>query len=434
MPIKPPMQSNLYHETHARPYLTVGTPSVVGHVLFWKGGTHSKTLWHIAQSLIAQYYPILTGTTAPFFEYECASHRLRFEQHTEFDTLTLTQPLRTIHGIDQVNPLDLLDPTQLQACSQDLLVKTLVYVVPDAISSIGIDSGTFEHPQLQAIMDPKYGAYVLEKRAAVFTDFDLDTKGFSRFVIANQSLNDSTVGRVVTRLLEIENYRIMALIPLEAARAVSRSLAGMDAHLAQLLNQLTQTSDEPVQRELLAQLLEIAKNIEHHRNQLSARFNASQAYYDLVQFSYGKLYEENFGTLQRLQTFIERRLGPAIRTCTSVKLRLEDISQRVDRIAELLQTEINLQIQVQNTAMLSGMHQSTRMQLKMQKTVESISIVALTYYALGVLGYLFAGIVPSEYKTMVMTILVIPVAGLIWHMQRKLIHQLHESDDKDTLS
>lgn len=148
--------------------------------------------------------------------------------------------------------------------------------------------------------------------------------------------------------------------------------------------------DEPVQRELLAQLLDIAKNIEHHRNQLSARFNASQAYYDLVQFSYGKLYEENFGTLQRLQTFIERRLGPAIRTCTSVKLRLEDISQRVDRIAELLQTEINLQIQVQNTAMLSGMHQSTRMQLKMQKTVESISIVALTYYALGVLGYLFA--------------------------------------------
>lgn len=78
---------------------------------------------------------------SPFFEYECASHRLRFEQHTEFDTLTVTQPLRAIHGIDQVNPLDLLDPVQLQACSQDLLVKTLVYVVPDAISHIGADHG-----------------------------------------------------------------------------------------------------------------------------------------------------------------------------------------------------------------------------------------------------------------------------------------------------
>lgn len=109
---------------------------------FGKVARTRKTLWHIAQSLIVQYYPVLTGTTAPFFEYECASHRLRFEQHTEFDTLTVTQPLRAIHGIDQVNPLDLLDPLA-QACTQDLLVKTLVYVVPDVISHIGADHGAF---------------------------------------------------------------------------------------------------------------------------------------------------------------------------------------------------------------------------------------------------------------------------------------------------
>ena len=429
MPLKPPSQSSLYHETHARPYLCTSTPSVVAHLLYWKGGTHSKALRNIAQRLIEQHHPALAGTTAVFFEYECTSHRLRFEQHTEFDTLTLTQPLRSVNGIDQANPLSMLDPELLQACGDDLLIKTLVYVVPESMAGIHADSGAYDNPHLQSIMDPKYGAYVLEKQAAVFTDFDLDLKGFSRFIVANHSLNDSTVGRVVTRLLEMENYRIMALIPLEVARQVSRKLTGMDAHLANLLNQLTQTSDEPVQRDLLAQLLDIAKQIEHYRNQLSSRFNASQAYYELVQFSYNKLYEENYGTLQRLQTFIERRLGPAIRTCNAVKLRLEDISQRVDRIAELLQTEINLQIQVQNTAMLSGMHQSTRMQLKMQKTVESISIVALTYYALGVLGYLIAGIIPSEYKTAIMTALVLPIAGLIWYMQRKVIHQLHAPDE-----
>jgi uncharacterized membrane-anchored protein len=106
--------------------------------------------------------------------------------------------------------------------------------------------------------------------------------------------------------------------------------------------------------------------------------------------------------------------------------RLDDISHRIDRIAELLRTEINVQMQLQNSAMLAGMNNSAKMQLKMQKTVEGISIVALTYYAISVLGYLLGIFVHGDTKYTVMGLLVLPVAGLIWQLQKKLLHKTNK--------
>jgi uncharacterized membrane-anchored protein len=197
--------------------------------------------------------------------------------------------------------------------------------------------------------------------------------------------------------------------------------------LAQILSAISDSADEgdpQAQHCRLNELLEIAKVVESHRNTLSSRFAASRAYYQIVQFSYDKLHEEKLGSLQRLQTFVERRLGPAVRTFDSMHRRLEDISHRIDRIAELLRTEINVQMQLQNSEMLAGMNNSAKMQLRMQRTVESISIFALTYYAVSVLGYLIGIFIHGDLKYTVMGLLVLPVAGFIWYVQKKVVHKI----------
>ena len=249
--------------------------------------------------------------------------------------------------------------------------------------------------------------------------------------MVSHALNPDDAGRVVTRLLELENYRITALIPFNDARAVSKALSKADAQLVRILNEVADSDSAQKQHDLLNDLLAIAQQVETYRNQLSSRFSASQAYYELVKFSYEKLNEEKLGGLQRLQTFVERRLGPAIRTFGALRNRLEDISQRVDRVAELLRTEINVQMQLQNSELLAGMSHSAKMQLKMQKTVEGISIVALTYYAIGVIGYLLSIFLHGDDKYTVMGLLVLPVAALIWYLQKKIIHHINASAHLD---
>ena len=432
-------RNNLYQETHARPYLSLPVPCAVGHILYWRGDRQSSELLDLAKSLANRQGENPSNKHNSFFEYTCQNYHIRFEQHTEFDTLTIAQSISAEAELFGDNPLAIIDDAQLQALEPNLLVKTRIHLLLKPADESNAEEATTERPnsligaQFSDIHGSAaiYGSWIMGRRAEAYSDFKLDAQGYSRFLVVSHALNPADAGRVVTRLLEMENYRITALIPLDVTRAVSKTLSQADAQLVRILDEIADSDSAETQHDLLNDLLAIAQQVESHRNQLSSRFSASQAYYELVKFSYEKLNEEKLGGLQRLQTFVERRLGPAIRTFSALRARLEDISQRVDRIAELLRTEINVHMQLQNSEMLAGMNHSAKMQLKMQKTVEGISIVALTYYAIGVLGYLLAIFLHGDDKYTVMGLLVLPVAFLIWYLQKKILHRINASTHLD---
>ena len=434
-------RSQLYQETHARPYLSLPVPCAVGHILYWKGDQPSDVLLQVAKQLANRQGVNAGDKQNTFFEYTCLNYHIRFEQHTEFDTLTIAQSISPDAELFGENPLSIIEESVLQQLEPNLLVKTRVHLMLKPTDGAEQTESSVHEPnnyvgaQFSDINGAAaiYGSWIMGRRAEAYSDFKLDAQGYSRFLVISHALNPADAGRVVTRLLELENYRITALIPFNDARAVSKTLSKADTQLVRILDEIASSDSAQKQHDLLNDLLEIAQQVESHRNQLSSRFSASQAYYELVKFSYEKLNEEKLGGLQRLQTFVERRLGPAIRTFGALRGRLEDISQRVDRIAELLRTEINVHMQLQNSEMLAGMNHSAKMQLKMQKTVEGISIVALTYYAIGVIGYLLAIFLHGDDKYTVMGLLVLPVAALIWYLQKKILHRInavtHLDDD-----
>ena len=432
-------RTQLYQETHARPYLSLPVPCAIGHILYWKGDQPSTELLDVAKSLAARQGVDPNSKQNAFFEYTCQNYWIRFEQHTEFDTLTIAQSISADAELFAENPLSIIDESALQQLEPHLLVKARVHLMlkpqiqPNGHESLNSDPNALIAEQFNDINGAAaiYGSWIMGRRAEAYSDFKLDAQGYSRFLVVSHALNPDDAGRVVTRLLELENYRITALIPFNDARAVSKALSKADAQLVRILNEVADSDSAQKQHDLLNDLLAIAQQVETYRNQLSSRFSASQAYYELVKFSYEKLNEEKLGGLQRLQTFVERRLGPAIRTFGALRNRLEDISQRVDRVAELLRTEINVQMQLQNSELLAGMSHSAKMQLKMQKTVEGISIVALTYYAIGVIGYLLSIFLHGDDKYTVMGLLVLPVAALIWYLQKKIIHHINASAHLD---
>src|SRR3546814_1929479 len=82
-----------------------------------------------------------------------------------------------------------------------------------------------------------------------------------------------------------------------------------------------------------------------------------------------------------------RRLSPAMRTCETMAGRIEGLSRRATRMANLLRTRVDVALERQNVELLDMMNRRSQLQLRLQETVEGLSVAAITYYVVGLVGY-----------------------------------------------
>ncbi|MDO9312273.1 MAG: DUF3422 domain-containing protein, partial [Nitrosomonas sp.] len=231
------------------------------------------------------------------------------------------------------------------------------------------------------------GSKVAGGAASVWSDNQIHHDNFGRILIHDENLRSRQVGRLVQRLLEIETYRMLAMLPLPVTREIIPQLARADQRLATLIaDNVELTSIEDEQR-LLDELTRLAAETERLSAQTSHRFNASRAYYDIVKLRITELREERIEGLQMLQEFMIQRLSSAMGTCELVHTKLETLSMRLGRASALLRTRVDLSMEAQIRDLLKSMDHRAHVQLRMQETVEGLSVVVLSYYLLGILGY-----------------------------------------------
>ena len=197
-------------------------------------------------------------------------------------------------------------------------------------------------------------------------------------------------GRIVQRLLEIETYRMMALLALPVARSLAPFLRASEQELAEITSVMggAGAADEAV---LLDRLTRLEAAIEGRHAETHFRFAAARAYDELVHRRIEELRERRIAGLQTLREFTDRRLAPAMATCQSVAARQETLSERVARATQLLSTRVDITRSQQNQALLASMNRRAKMQLRLQETVEGLSVVAVSYYILGLVGFLAKG-------------------------------------------
>ena len=117
------------------------------------------------------------------------------------------------------------------------------------------------------------------------------------------------------------------------------------------------------------------------------RFGASRAYHALVITRIAELREQRIRGLQTFDEFMTRRLGPAMATCATVSQRLGELSERVAQASSLLSTRVDIVRERQNQELLAATARRAAMQLKLQQTVEGLSLAAIVYYLTGLVGY-----------------------------------------------
>lgn len=378
-----PLREVLHNEVHARPYERMCAPLALSHLALLTPPGQTASREHLHALLRARHLP-LPAEDASHLSLDIGGVHLRWEQHTEFQTYTFWRALSERPTSFDEPAVSLVPQDWLRGIPGQWLVGMHVLVTRTR------DDGS--DPLVRGALSEEslVGSIVMDGQAEVYTDFRLHADGFARVVVVAASMHPRRLGRTVQRLLEVETYRMMALLGLPAARQVSSTLADAERELAQIADQIrsAERSHEP---ELLRQLTRLAGRVESLYASTHARFSASGAYFELVQRRIDELAEHRLAGLQTMGEFMDRRLGPAMQTCAWAARRQQQLSERISRTSNLLRTRVEIEQQQSSQALLDAMNRRQKAQLMLQTAVEGLSIAAITYYGAGLVGYLAKG-------------------------------------------
>lgn len=304
---------------------------------------------------------------------------LRWEQHSEFTTYTWIVDAEADRSASHLPAIVASTMTRLGQPGPHLVSIDLRLDAPDAARDIahGFDPASLAASQ------------VLGGHATIATDFKADDDGFVRFRIEDRGLTPIEAGGLVLRLLEIETYRCFALLGLPLSRRITPTVRDAENRLTGIMNVISTSSGLDTNRELLDEITSLAARIEAEAATANYRFAASAAYDGIVQQRLEVIGEKSFGGWPTLAEFLARRLNPAMRTCQTLNARLLDLNNKLTRAANLLRTRIDVEIEQQNRDLLAAMSERTRLQLRLQQTVEGLSVAAISYYVASLLHYVF---------------------------------------------
>lgn len=378
-----PLRESLYEEMHSRPFQVIPSPARISHLSVVCSEQQKAEQFTHLQQLCRILGGAVPKEDLPCFQHQFGDLQVRWEKHMEFVSYTFIWL-----GGQSSDPFA---ETGISHLPEGWLEGISGEVVAAFHMSIEDVRGCGEPaiPEVKKHFESMrlVGSQPSQGAAQVWTTYRMHEDGYGRFLIYNREMSDSQLGRLIQRLLEIEFYRLMTLLGLPMARSIGPQLQLMDQQLAELTQILSveEYDDEKCrdERELLGRLIHLASRVEAYRARSTFRFNATNAYQDLVMQRLADLREDEVSGHLTLQEFITRRMIPAVRTCKATADRLEDLSRRIDRVSDMLRTQVELSIQGQNQELLSSMDRRSRIQLMMQHTVEGLSVAAISYYTIG---------------------------------------------------
>ena len=230
-------------------------------------------------------------------------------------------------------------------------------------------------------------------------------------------------GRLAQRLLELETYRTLALLGLPEAQRVAPSIREIEAELPRLLKAMNCSQGVSQNRELLDDITGLATQLEADAAVSQYRFGATRAYHELVQERLDAIDETALPDFPSWNGFLTRRLQPAIRTCFNVEARQSDLSRKLARVADLLRTRVDTEVEQQNGDLLRQMGERVQLQLRLQQTVEGLSTAAITYYISSVFLKILEGAheAGAPVDPTIWTGAAIPfIAGFVWWTVRQI--------------
>ncbi len=379
LPSNHPERLALADEVHARPPEPLNTPTRASYVaVLMDSEDRGAEAQHLA-NLCAMFSvpPPAAGTTQ--FSTTLGPLRLKWERHGEFSGFTFFAAGDAGDNFD-TTAAHLLPPGWLNALPGQTVAAAHALLLP----------GQATPPDAATLAryfggNPVLGSTIGGGAGHAFTDFRLHADGRARFLLLDNGFTLNQAGRMLQRLFEIDAYRMLALLALPIARRQSPRIVAVEKSLAELTDGIAR--EDGADEQLLQELTRLAAEVERSLAASQFRFGACRAYSELVRTRIGELREQRIRGLQTIEEFMARRFTPAVTTCQTVSQRLHDLSERVAQASGLLATRVGIAREKQSQALLASMDRRAKLQLRLQQTVEGLSVAAICYYVAGLVGY-----------------------------------------------
>ena len=391
LPTDDALRHELHNEVHARPSARVRLPALITYVAVLNAGlSREQECAHLARLPgHAELQPArLQGN---FLRLRCDGFTVKWERHTEFTRYSIVQrlpghahwgakepelashvatglpwlrgiPGKTVAAIHLAMLTEGMGEADMLAQAQQWLGEGIVIG-----SHMGNTAAGHSH-------------------SCLLTHFLIGGDGFERMLVLTPGETpEGRAGRISQRVLELETYRLMALRGLPVAKQLSPELASAESRLADIAARLDtkQGSDQ----ELLDDLVALAARVERATAEHGYRFSATRAYDAVLRERIAELRERPVHGTQTVGEFMKRRLGPAMATVAATAQRLAALSERIARTSALLRTRVDIATEAQNQQLLEKLTRGQDLQLRLQSTVEGLSIAAISYYVVSLIYY-----------------------------------------------
>jgi uncharacterized membrane-anchored protein len=407
-----PLRAAILGELHARPFTPLGSPRRLLHFAFDTAGDAAKA----DRAAFADF--CLRRGLDPLRD-DAKQHRiafgatvLRWEQHSEFTTYTWELPADG--GTPFHPPAGTLGAPMAELPQPGpVLVALDLHVMKGAAAAF---DRPFERASL-AVAETRDGD------ALFATDFKADPAGFVRILVVDRGMTPERAGGLTQRLIEVETYRTLALLGLPQAQRLSPAISRIETRLAELTEEMRRSVGLSDNHRLLDELTALAAELEAGAAASLFRFGASRAYDEIVQMRLATIGEKPVDGYPTWSAFLARRMQPAMRTCVTTEERQANLSLRLVRAADLLRTRVDVELEQQNRDLLKSMNARTRLQLRLQTTVEGLSVAAISYYVVGLFGHVVEGFAAQGVHVDVhlATAVFVPVAvAAIWFTVRRI--------------
>jgi uncharacterized membrane-anchored protein len=407
-------------EIHARPYVALETPERASHLaVMVEQQERDRERAHLV-ALCDRFGVAVPDPAVSHFSAAFGAFRLKWERHGEFSAYTVLVRGQSPRPFSEP-ALGFVPAEWLAAIPGQTIVAAHAKLVRAAAAPP--DAATLaDHFGGNVVV----GAEIGEGAGMAFTDFRIRDDGFVRFLVLDRGFTPRQAGRMLQRLFEIEAYRVLALLALPIARREAPRVLEIERALEALTADIAREGGTDEQ--LLGELTRLAARVESAAAASRFRFGAARAYYDLVCARIGELRERRIPGLQTIDEFMGRRLAPAMATVDSVARRMADLSERVARASALLSTRVDIARERQNQALLASMDRRARLQLRLQQTVEGLSVAAITYYVVGLVGHAAkalkaagAAVEPDPVTGLAIPIVAVLAALGVRHVRRRIV-------------
>ncbi|MDX2223236.1 MAG: DUF3422 domain-containing protein [Rhodospirillaceae bacterium] len=405
-----PDRNKLLAEAHARPSTPLPTPTLATRIATMPDDGNLERDWEHMVALCRRLDAAEPSPGARWCVLDAGTWWLRWERHTEASTWTFYRPIAEDYA------------PGLNESAIDLVPQDWLAAMPGSVLAAAHIALLRARPAARQFAEVEEIAAEVSDGVQVFTDFRPGPDGFTRFLMIQPKAEAALAGRVMLRLFEIETYRLMALLAFPLTGEATVILNRLEAEAGEAARQVREEGGIEADRGLLNRLAALAAEAQALAGRTNYRFAAARAYHGLVMERIEQLRERRIEGRPNITAFMERRLAPAMRTCAAVAERQQAVIDQIARTSQLLNTRVELATEVTNANLLASMDRRARQQLRLQQTVEGLSVAAISYYSVGLLNYLFKALeetVPALNPT-VATGIAAPVVflGVWWLLAR----------------